>query len=1009
MGDSNFTEADLYFAYRKAKADLFFEKSIPCAKKFARYEESLQENISNLTHRINTANQDKWFDNIDLIGSVSFVPKSFDPGDNEILEPKFLASNAIDNWKRLFKQKDDGHRKLNIEFRPMADFQVDMHVVASLWINTVGHKFDACLGSSALGARLRRIVGSKSYHIDVWQSFVPYFQSYKKWRDDGFNAIRRELDAGRKVVALTLDLRRFFHQIDGNFLLDDRYQEVLRRLDSDFKLTERDHALTEQLLGAFKTWADTIPGRTPNEPPGLPVGCTASRIIANVALAEFDKLVEERLMPIYYARYVDDIFLVLKDSGNFGSGMDVLTSIVERMKPCIRFKPRDKSKTMELKLPYTNRSKLEFQTEKQRVFLIDDYDLLDAIKVKVDEVSSEWRLLPDLNQLGRSAAAKALSTSKDGNNEGDALRKTDTLSLKRLSFAVLLRNADALVDALPPKEWKKQRTEFYDFSMRHVIAPGKLFELTDYIPRLMQIAVSCRDWDFPRRLISTLVEILRELRPRTDLDYMGKPQSPTIASKIWDNFFRHLRNAFEESLLTSVRPTQKPSGLKRYKSLYDQIREFHFEWEDLFDAQEEMHDAERVFCRDLARQPFKSLLLKEVRRNCAHVSSLPTNLPDSMQEKANESKQLLTRVGAEEQPVMPILFPTRPLGPEDLSILVPNSALNIDQLKRWLNTVRGTHYKVNSEVNATESGIANIGYGRWNTNPKIAVTSFLTEDSSWACAAGKSPDLSASRYHRLVLLRQAILKSPKLTRPRYVVFPELSIPSKWMRTFAEPLLKAGISVIAGEEYTHHGPNKQFVDNTARLMLTDNRLGYQTWISLVQIKGKPAHPERENLRSQFGLRLKPSVNSLTKKLVYSHYGFKFGLLICSELTDMTNRIHFRGKVDGLFVLSWNRDLDSFASLIDASALDIHCFVGIVNNRKYGDSRVRSPYKDAWLRDSVRVKGGLADYFVVAEIDVHSLRDFQCHKEPPEGPFKPFPEGLVVSRSRKVIPGSKKNKK
>lgn len=1008
MGDTNFTEADLYFAYRKAKADLFFEKSIPCAKKFALYEEALQENIRNLAERINNASQNNWFNTIETIGSVSFVPKSFDPGNNDILEPKFLASNAIDNWKRLFKQKDDGHRKLNIEFRPMADFQVDMHVVASLWINTVGHKFDACLGSSALGARLRRVVGSKSYHINVWQSFVPYFQSYKKWRDDGFKAIRKELDAGRKVVALTLDLRRFFHQIDGNFLLDARYQDVLRRIDSNFQLTERDHALTEQLLGAFKTWADSIPGRTHDDPPGLPVGCTASRVIANVALVEFDKLIEEKLMPIYYARYVDDIFLVLKDSGNFSSGMDVLSSIVERMRPYIRFKPRDKARTMQLKLPYTNRSNLEFQTEKQRVFLIDDYDLLDAIKAKVDEVSSEWRLLPDLSQLGRSAAAKALSTSKDGNNEGDALRKTDTLSLKRLSFAVLLRNADALVDALPPKEWKKQREEFYDFSMRHVIAPGKLFELTDYIPRLIQIAVSCRDWSFPQKLISTLVEILRELRPRTDLDYMGIPQSPKIATKIWDNFFRHLRNAFEESLLTSVRPTQKPSGLKLYQSLYDQIREFHFEFEDLFDAREEMHDAERVFCCDLARQPFKSLLLKEVRQKCMHASTPPTNLPTSMQEKANEVKELLASVGAVDKPVMPILFPTRPLGPEDLSILVPNSALNINQLKKWLNTVRGTHYKVNSELYNAPPNVANIGYGKWNTNPRIAVTSVLTEDISWARAAGRSPDLSASRYHRLVLLRQDILKTPNDARPRYVVFPELSIPSKWMRTFAEPLLKAGISVIAGEEYAHHGSKNQFVDNTARLMLTDNRLGYQSWISLVQLKGRPAHPERDSLRSQFGIKLKASRRSLTQKLIYSHYGFKFGMLICSELTDLANRMHFRGKIDGLFVLSWNRDLDSFASLVDASALDIHCFVGIVNNRKYGDSRVRSPYKDAWLRDSVRVKGGLADYFVVAELDVQSLRDFQCYKEPPEGPFKPFPEGLVVSKSRRVIPGSKKKK-
>ena len=117
-----------------------------------------------------------------------------------------------------------------------------------------------------------------------------------------------------------------------------------------------------------------------------------------------------------------------------------------------------------------------------------------------------------------------------------------------------------------------------------------------------------------------------------------------------------------------------------------------------------------------------------------------------------------------------------------------------------------------------------------------------------------------------------------------------------------------------------------------------------------------------------------------------------------------RLQFRGKVDGLLVLSWNRDLDSFAALVDSAALDIHCFLVLVNNRKYGDSRVRVPYSKHWQRDPVRVKGGLSDYFVIAEIDYMPLRDFQSHELSPSGPFKPKPEGFGISETRKVIPGS-----
>jgi hypothetical protein len=195
-----------------------------------------------------------------------------------------------------------------------------------------------------------------------------------------------------------------------------------------------------------------------------------------------------------------------------------------------------------------------------------------------------------------------------------------------------------------------------------------------------------------------------------------------------------------------------------------------------------------------------------------------------------------------------------------------------------------------------------------------------------------------------------------------------------------------------------------VDSAARLFLTDNRLGYPSWCALTQLKGKASHHERDELRQKFGIELRPSDANLAVKFVFNHFGFRFGLLICSELTDMQHRLRFRGKIDSLFVLSWNQDLESFSALVDASALDIHCFVALVNNRMFGDSRVRVPHINSWARDEVRVKGGLADYFVVAELDIHALRDFQSQVEPPEKPFKPFPEGFEISRSRRVIPGT-----
>jgi hypothetical protein len=85
------------------------------------------------------------------------------------------------------------------------------------------------------------------------------------------------------------------------------------------------------------------------------------------------------------------------------------------------------------------------------------------------------------------------------------------------------------------------------------------------------------------------------------------------------------------------------------------------------------------------------------------------------------------------------------------------------------------------------------------------------------------------------------------------------------------------------------------------------------------------------------------------------------------------------------------------------MDVHCFVTLVNNRKYGDSRIRAPHKDHWRRDVVRVKGGTDDYFVIAELDIHSLREFQSNVESPSDPFKPIPDGYDLWRYRYRIPG------
>ena len=77
-------------------------------------------------------------------------------------------------------------------------------------------------------------------------------------------------------------------------------------------------------------------------------------------------------------------------------------------------------------------------------------------------------------------------------------------------------------------------------------------------------------------------------------------------------------------------------------------------------------------------------------------------------------------------------------------------------------------------------------------------------------------------------------------------------------------------------------------------------------------------------------------------------------------------------EALFALEWNSDLKTFSPLVESTANDLHAYVVQINNRSYGDSRIRSPSRLDYARDVVQVKGGASDYYVIGEIDYHALR-------------------------------------
>jgi hypothetical protein len=84
-GWQNLSLEDLVVAYRKAKADCFFENTFPNAIKFAEYEQDLSANLNALLSDLKS--NDGFAKNVGYLGKFRLQPKlSFQPkADNGLI------------------------------------------------------------------------------------------------------------------------------------------------------------------------------------------------------------------------------------------------------------------------------------------------------------------------------------------------------------------------------------------------------------------------------------------------------------------------------------------------------------------------------------------------------------------------------------------------------------------------------------------------------------------------------------------------------------------------------------------------------------------------------------------------------------------------------------------------------------------------------------------------------------------------------------------------------------
>jgi hypothetical protein len=396
----------------------------------------------------------------------------------------------------------------------MAIPSIDFQVVSTLWMMKVGHLLDAELHPSCRGNRLKRI---DDYPTNNGQTglagpinnespgiFRPYHFAYRDWRQDGLKAIESQLLEDQRVIGITMDLRQYFHRIDPAALGNEAFWTETFGVELGGPELHLNQLLTKMLVA----WAEKTPDRI-----GLPVGLLASRVIANALLHQFDKATVENLNPVFYARYVDDVLLVVRPYGKMTTSEAIMSWIAKTLGADNAELQDDL--TLSLRLDHIGDSRIEFGAKKQRIF---DFrgkaglDLLATINREIQELSSEFRLMPDFSEEEGNVLKQALVAEHDFEIGADSLRKADSLTIRRLGLAILLRNYEMLERCMAsPDEWKNVREPFYDMLEAHVLTPERYATYFQYLPRVFGLITANGDWEIGERILKRIEWIHDEL------------------------------------------------------------------------------------------------------------------------------------------------------------------------------------------------------------------------------------------------------------------------------------------------------------------------------------------------------------------------------------------------------------------------------------------------------------------------------------------------------------------
>lgn len=933
-------------AYKKLKQTIYYDNvNLFLRCQIAEFETSnnFQERLDNVQNVITKFIKKGFVKECELlnewINSISFK-----------CLPKTIKADEEDN-------NDDGACFLsNIRTKEQYDLEgvnyfidapIELYILDIIWCMEVGIQLEEELSSACLGNRLEPLNRDDAQH-NSGRLFKIFHRQYSKWRDTAIEKAGKALENDTNVLLIGLDIKQCYYHINTDFdkiekyFLHDTYKKGLSEIIK--KIGKQYHEITKSYFRITNPSAENIKG--------LPVGLNSSHILTNWMLNRFDTQVMEKLSPLYYGRYVDDILIVLQSLQS--DTVADCDTVVDKLfiKNKLLEKHHDKTYSL-ISLPT-----LKIQKNK---LIIQHFDAthshagLKEFSKEIMERASEFRFLP----------------------VGD-----DTQALDDCAYDIIYKGSVNKLRSVVGME--ENSTELSKYLSRRIIQyrlckDGLTDEHLDQLYRFYKgrnIFDYCRLWE---KVFTLLITNKKEFQCvkfyNQCTDVIKKLESDKlIQKKVNDDLILYLKYSLAIPLGLMSSKYYEDCESKLLKKLL--LRKINNK-QNLIDV------GLKLRYSNMIRHYFVSYpLLNYTSYDGDLVSPISADFPSVEDWDIREKSKLSPRyIHNDELQLYTILHYLVNTGNHKLkeymehynqlcSDIKHQYELPIKYLKKDMyRVVRCPSLESDKEPKKLIIGIANM---------KVS-----EDDIGRAFKANRKQNLSYERQSNLYRILNEAIEKPECD---LVVFPELSIPFAWVPTMASFSRRHSIGLIFGVE--HIVVNKNAYNYVFTLLPYKDVFDNKGCFISARLKNHYSPSEKNTLRIH-------GLNSISPDKPYYELfywqGKAFSVFNCFELTNIAHRGIMQSELDFLVTVAWNRDVIYYDHILASTCRDLHCYVIHSNTSQYGDSRITAPQKQEDM-DYVRVKGGISPVLLKAKLDIDELRDFQIKKyDPSDTRFKPTPAG------------------